>query len=428
MQDKLEDKLEDKLADKLADKVEDKVEDKPVVIIGAGVVGLTLAHGLAKAGIRFGVYERDRHIDARGQGWAITLHWALPLLERLLDGETLAAVEATQVDAAMGEADRGNFLFLNLATLEPKFRIPTNKRRRVNRERLRKALLARVAPQVHWAKQLVGVEARPDGVTARFADGSSVDAALVVGAEGSNSTVRRLLFPSCFANHQLPVRVVGASVELPPHDAQPLRAIDPLLFHGCHPETGLFLWVSLLATPATTASGLYRYQVLLSWRLESPADELPPSDAARVALMKQRAHNLHPTLRRLVDALDAHAPVLQVVAQDWPPPPAHAWDNRHGRLTLAGDAAHAMTMYRGEAGNHGILDAVRLCAALEAVSAAQKTLPAAIDEYEAELTVRTAPAVLLSRQACLDAHDFAGLNEESAVLKKRALNLPLGLS
>ncbi|PHH72462.1 hypothetical protein CDD82_5970 [Ophiocordyceps australis] len=401
--------------------------DKPVVIIGAGVVGLVLAHGLAKAGIPFAVYERDAHIDARGQGWAITLHWALPLIRALLDAETLAALDATQVDAAMGEADTGNFLFLNLATLDPKFRIPPNERRRVNRERLRKALLARVAPHVYWDRQLVGVDEAAHAVTARFDKGSPVDASVVVGADGSNSAVRRLLFPACFANHQLPVRVLGASVSLPLQEAAPLRAIDPLLFHGCHPETGVFLWVSLLETPATNDSALYRFQVILSWRLNSPDDELPPDDAARVRVMKQRAHGFHPTLRRLVDSIEPDASVMQVVAQDWPPPPPDAWDNRHGRVTLAGDAAHAMTMYRGEAGNHGILDAVRLCSALKAVYAGQKTLQAAIDEYEAELRLRTGPAVLLSRQACLDAHDWAGLNEESAVLKKRALNLPTDL-
>ena len=45
----------------------------------------------------------------------------------------------------------------------------------------------------------------------------------------------------------------------------------------------------------------------------------------------------------------------------------------------------------------------------------------AIVEYEEEMRERAAPAVLLSRQACLDAHDYHGLNENSAVLKRRAI-------
>jgi 2-polyprenyl-6-methoxyphenol hydroxylase-like FAD-dependent oxidoreductase len=78
-------------------------------------------------------------------------------------------------------------------------------------------------------------------------------------------------------------------------------------------------------------------------------------------------------------------------------------------------------MYRGEAANHGILDAYRLSKALEAVYHQGKDLKQAIDEYEMELRERTNVAVLLSRQACLDAHDWDGLNENSAVLKKRAI-------
>jgi 2-polyprenyl-6-methoxyphenol hydroxylase-like FAD-dependent oxidoreductase len=78
-------------------------------------------------------------------------------------------------------------------------------------------------------------------------------------------------------------------------------------------------------------------------------------------------------------------------------------------------------MYRGEAANHGILDCHRLCKALEAVHSASNTLTAAMADYEDELQQRTKPAVLLSRQACLDAHDFNSLNEDSAVLKRRAI-------
>jgi hypothetical protein len=36
--------------------------------------------------------------------------------------------------------------------------------------------------------------------------------------------------------------------------------------------------------------------------------------------------------------------------------------------------------------------------------------------YETEMRERTRRAVLLSRQACLDAHDWDQLNEDSAIL------------
>jgi 2-polyprenyl-6-methoxyphenol hydroxylase-like FAD-dependent oxidoreductase len=81
-----------------------------------------------------------------------------------------------------------------------------------------------------------------------------------------------------------------------------------------------------------------------------------------------------------------------------------------------------MTMYRGEAANHGILDVYHLVQSLQTFHDGKKPQKQALEEYESELRQRTNPAVLLSRQACLDAHDFNGLDRHSAVLKQRAIN------
>lgn len=45
-----------------------------VLIVGAGLGGLTLAQSLRKQGITFEIFERDADRDARSQGWAIALH------------------------------------------------------------------------------------------------------------------------------------------------------------------------------------------------------------------------------------------------------------------------------------------------------------------------------------------------------------------
>lgn len=48
--------------------------DMHVLIIGAGIGGLTLAQGLRKQGISFEIFERDASAEARGQGYAVGLH------------------------------------------------------------------------------------------------------------------------------------------------------------------------------------------------------------------------------------------------------------------------------------------------------------------------------------------------------------------
>jgi len=45
-----------------------------VLIVGAGVGGLSLAQTLRKQGISFEIFERDTNPDARFQGWAIAMH------------------------------------------------------------------------------------------------------------------------------------------------------------------------------------------------------------------------------------------------------------------------------------------------------------------------------------------------------------------
>lgn len=45
-----------------------------VLILGAGLGGLTLAQSLRKRGVEFEIFEKDEHMQARAGGWAIALH------------------------------------------------------------------------------------------------------------------------------------------------------------------------------------------------------------------------------------------------------------------------------------------------------------------------------------------------------------------
>jgi 2-polyprenyl-6-methoxyphenol hydroxylase-like FAD-dependent oxidoreductase len=76
---------------------------------------------------------------------------------------------------------------------------------------------------------------------------------------------------------------------------------------------------------------------------------------------------------------------------------------------------------RGEAANHGILDAYQLMGAIVKIFDGNATPSVAIDEFEKEMRTRTSRAVRLSRQACKDAHDWSRLDETSAILTKRAI-------
>ncbi|KAL4983046.1 hypothetical protein BDW68DRAFT_191660 [Aspergillus falconensis] len=375
----------------------------PVLIVGGGIVGLTLGQALKQRNIPFEIYERDLHPDSRGQGWAITLHWALQYIQALLPGETLQRIQ-------------------DATARTPIFKIPPSKRWRVNRDKMRKALLAGIEEHVHWGKRVDGVSFTDDGrpqLLFRSGEEDYVAGKLVVGIEGSRSSVRSILRPDAYHNVQLPVRFVGVAVDLTAEEVAPLRDMDPLLFQGCHPETGVFLWFSILETPANNANGLWRVQINLSWPAKTAEDEVPSTDEESLANMKKRAAGFVPFLYETIQRIPDGTPVLEIDLADWECLP---WDNRDGRVTLAGDAAHAMGIYRGEAANHGLLDIFHLVEAIANIYAGgdQK---AAIDKYESEMRERTAPAVRLSRQACIEAHAWEQLKEGCAVLSRRKIAL-----
>lgn len=60
-------------------------------------------------------------------------------------------------------------------------------------------------------------------------------------------------------------------------------------------------------------------------------------------------------------------------------------------------------LVRGDAANHGILDASNIVKALQKVISGEAGLEEVIGEYDVEVKARCRPSVLGSRQACFDA-------------------------
>lgn len=392
----------------------------PVIIVGAGIVGLTLAQSLKKDGIPFEVYERDPSSLSSEGGWGITVHWGLSAFESCLPSDLFNRLADIQVDPEQGRKDTGRFLFLDLETAEARFSIPASKRLRINRRKLRNLLATGV--NVRWDKSIESFDTSiPGQVSVTFHDGTTAVGSLLVGADGSSSRTRRLLLGQEIAKlNQLPVRFMGVTSRMTPEQVKPLRAIDPLLFQGSHPETNTFLWYSTLSTPEVNGSTgpdeYYEGQINMSWPVGSESDEVPPTNGERVAKMKAMAQPLEARLKIAVEAIPDDSEVLEIKLQDWP---TRAWDSHHGRVTLVGDAAHAMTMYRGEAFNHGITDAAKLNEQLFKAHQASDAYEVAVAAYETEMLLRTRAAVLLSRQACLDAHDLKALTSDSPLVSKR---------
>ncbi|KAE8441128.1 hypothetical protein EG329_005840 [Mollisiaceae sp. DMI_Dod_QoI] len=400
---------------------------KPVIIVGAGVVGLCLAQSLKQHSVPFEIYDRDAQID-RAKGWGITIHWALPALKSCLPEPLFKKLSTIQVDPQQGIKDTGRFLFLDLSTAQPKFVIPPSERLRIHRLKFRGLLAEDI--DVKWNKSIKSYRTiSEDEIEVAFTDGTTTRGSLLIGADGSGSRIRRMLVGEEAGKlNQLPVRFMGVTIRWTPAQVQPLREIDPLLFQGCHPETGVYLWYSTLSTPEVNGSSgvdeYYEGQLNMSWIVKSEEDEVPVGNKERVKKMKAMAAGFEKRLFKAVMDIPDDEEVLEIKLQDWL---TREWPSNNGLVTLVGDAAHPMTMYRGEAANHGMTDAALLSEQIVSIMDNKVSRKEAIETYEKQLRERTHDAVLLSRQACLDAHNLKALNSNSPLVSKRAKVLKPGI-
>lgn len=100
-------------------------EQHPIIIAGAGIVGLALAQALKKERIPFRVYERDQHFHTRSAGWGISIYWALPGLENCLPSGLSEELLSVQVDPQQKITSMCG-LFAPVPRLVGRNRIPAN--------------------------------------------------------------------------------------------------------------------------------------------------------------------------------------------------------------------------------------------------------------------------------------------------------------
>lgn len=158
--------------------------------------------------------------------------------------------------------------------------------------------------------------------------------------------------PELAINNGLPIRLLGASVIYPRELALKMRALDPFFFQGGDPESDTYMWFSFLDTPANNPRDdpdTYECQILVSWpwregyRDMSNRLDVPSTNQSRVKLMKELVSGWANPFYECVMNIPPDAEIKAITLEDFVPRPS-LWDNRGGRVTLMGDAAHAMTM------------------------------------------------------------------------------------
>ncbi|MGW4873043.1 FAD-dependent oxidoreductase [Streptomyces chartreusis] len=341
----------------------------PVTIIGAGLGGLTLARVLHVHGIPSTVYEADPSPSARTQGGMLDIHdyngqlavEAAGLMDEfhaiVLEGRQAMRVLDRDGTVVFEEADDG-----------------TGGRPEVMRGELRQMLIDSLpAGTVRWGHKVTGTRALGEGRhEVAFADGTTVTADLLVGADGAWSRVRPLLSPAtpeysgtsvvetylydADTRHPAAAKAVGGGSMMAPSPGRQFFA---------HRESGdtLHIYVAL-AEP-------------LDWFAAIDFTD-PDSATARIAA---EFADWAPELTSLITDTDT-APVLR---PHYALPTDHRWDRVPG-VTLLGDAAH-LAIPNGEGANLAMLDGAELG---KAMAAHPDDIEAALTEYEQVMFPRSA--------------------------------------
>ncbi len=304
-----------------------------VLVVGAGVGGISIARGLLRDGHDVTVFEQRPEV--RAGGGAVTI-WS--------NGETVLAQLGVGMDGAGQQLSTVRVMTSTgrrLTTLDvtaivnrmgaPVRMVP----RRVLLERLLEGF---PAERIRCSAHVVGVAESGTGARVEFADGSCAEGDLVIGADGLHSTVRKIVgappaVPTGWCSWQ------GLGI-LPEGTDEHVA----MLVIGEHGNLGLW--------PAGGTEVQWWFD--LPWSPEFVRPDSP------IEVIRERftgwSDQVDGLLATLSDSDLAHSPYPHF-RHPIPGP-------GRGPVTLLGDAAHTMPPTLAQGTNQALLDTMVLCKAL----------------------------------------------------------------
>jgi len=355
----------------------------PVVIIGAGVGGLTLALLLRQRGIAAEVLEQSAELREAGAAVGLAAN-ATRVLRFLGLGEDLARVSTEPIrlihrdgrDGRIVAASRDNRWYREA------FGAPFYGLHRMALQRL---LTGAFGPEhLHLGCRVEVLEETGTGMRVHCSSGAMFEASVVVGADGVHSVARNW--------------VTGGD-EPVYSGTSGFRGLVPAERLPSLPDPGaLQFWMGpgahLLHYPIQGGSVMNFLAVIDGperWTAPAWLEEAAPG--AHLAPFA----GWHPAVTEMLAAVP-QSPRWGLFARR----PLARWSR--GPVVLLGDAAHAMLPHQGQGANQTIEDAAVLAAELDGADGIPAGIPAALGRYAARRRVRTRQVQLVSWAASAALH------------------------
>ena len=326
---------------------------EPVVIVGAGPVGMTLALELSRAEVPAVVLDRKPGLEAVGSRAIVLARHTLETFRRLGAAEPMLAKAVAIARARTYFGTTELFCIEFPAVVEAEIPLFVNLQQTYTESALLARLEATGVADVRWGREVHGLREDGSGVELELADGSTVRGCYVVGCDGAGSTVRKLLGVP-FDGKTFPDRFLIADVRADlPFRNERRFFFDPPFNPG--------------------RQVLIHQQPDGEWRIDW---QVPVETDAE----KERASGaLDRRIRRVAGDVDYE--LAWLTAYRFHERIARRF--RVGRAFLAGDAAHLFAPFGARGMNSGVEDARNLGWKL-ALAARGEAADSLLDTYEGE--------------------------------------------
>jgi 2-polyprenyl-6-methoxyphenol hydroxylase-like FAD-dependent oxidoreductase len=339
------------------------------IVVGAGIGGLTAAAALVRDGWSVRVYERRDSLEdiTFGAGLGIFTNGVRAL------GQIGLAEQVMQGGTSRERFDQrswGGDLIASWPIGEMASKIGTPSIDLTRSALIRILGQAVEADALHVGVACTGFEQDDDGVTVHLSDGASERCQLLIGCDGINSTVRTQLLGPVKPAYQGYTAWRGL-VNFQ-HEAAPQHMFQQFWGRGrriafYHVDNdGLVFWIAIA---------------------NAPEGERDPEGASKARVAGLFGNCAEPVPAMIGATEDAEIQRLDVYDLD----PISSW--ARGRVTVMGDAAHAMTFNTGQGACQAILDGVALAKHLREA----QDIPLALRDFEGSRRKPAYSQVRLSR-------------------------------
>lgn len=336
-----------------------------IAVVGGGIGGLTFAIAMRHHGIDVDIYEQAEELREVGAAVALAANATRFYYNQWGMGEALdeAAFEISALIFRDGKTGHE----IGRHTVGQAYRdLFGGPYLGIHRAELQRVLSTKVGMErIHLGKRLANIDDTGEHVVLHFKDGSQAEADIVIGADGTRSTVRNLMLgyeDYIYAGHSA------------------FRGIVPINKMPSMPDpTAIQLWMGESGHCVHYPIGGDRSGDINFFLVERTPTTWPVRKSTVYAADGEQTRHFkdwHPALLEMISSNtlktvnERWGMVYRMILGRW----------SKGRVTLLGDAAHALVPHHGQGANQSIEDAVVLADCIAA--AGSQSIAETFERYE----------------------------------------------